>query len=89
MSDLVHSLEWELRNLREDNAKLREALRREQEYHRERSYPEPFKVGTILGRAGDLSYALQILHVWHNWPNVDVEVSLPPAFANTSKAEDA
>ena len=77
MSDLVHSLEWELRNLREDNAKLREALRREQEYHRERSYPEPFKVGTILGRAGDFSYALQILHVWHNWPTVDVEVALP------------
>lgn len=79
MNDLVHSLEWELRNLREDNAKLRAALHDEHEYHRKRAYPEPFKVGAVLGRAGDLSYALQILHVWNNWPNVDIEVALPPS----------
>ena len=85
--NIIDALENEVRTLREDNAKLREALRREQEYHRERSYPEPFKVGTILGRAGDLSYALQILHVWHSWPNVDVEVQLPPSFSHTSGAD--
>jgi hypothetical protein len=84
LDNIIDALDNEVRTLRDDNAKLREALRQERQYHRQRSFPEPFRVGTILGRAGNLSYALQILHVWHTWPNVDVEVALPPGFPVTS-----
>jgi hypothetical protein len=62
---------------RDEISKLREAQYQYQEYERRRQYPEPFKVGAVLGRRGNMSYALQILHVWNNWPNVDIEVGLP------------
>jgi hypothetical protein len=67
--------------------RLREALHAEREMHRHRAYPEPFKVGAVLGRSGNMSYALQILHVWNNWPTVDIEVSLPPSAALGVKHE--
>jgi hypothetical protein len=66
---------------------LEDALEKEREYSRKRQYPEPFKVGAVLGRYKNKSYALQILHVWNNWPNVDIEVALPFAVNPSSEAK--
>jgi hypothetical protein len=62
---------------RETIRDLQAKLEQEREYHRLKQYPKPFKVGSVLGRYKDLSYALQILNVWNTWPNVDIEVALP------------
>ena len=61
---------------RDEIAKLRAEVHRFQEYVREREFPQPPRIKAVIGRAGQLDYALQITRVCHD-PDVTIMVSLP------------
>jgi hypothetical protein len=86
----INAVESERDALAQRCERLENALQEEREMQQHRQYPEPFRVGSVLGRYENFSYPLQILHVWNNWPCVDVEVSLPfkPALAASGESND-
>ena len=64
----------EIHELREEIAKLHEALRQEREYHRQKSYPEPFRIGAVYAQRDGIRYMLPIIGQWNEYPDIAIEV---------------
>jgi hypothetical protein len=57
--------------------KLRKMLEEERELFRRSQHPEPYRIGNVYGIKGGVRYVLQIDHVWHEYPDMAIQVFLP------------
>jgi hypothetical protein len=60
-----------------ENASLREELRYAHECIKRIQRPEPYRIGAVFGLKGNVKYALQIVHVYSEYPVMTIEVMLP------------
>lgn len=69
--------------------RLRQELEYAQEAYRHVQRPEPYQIGQVFTRIGNLQYLLEIRKVLHEYPDMVIEVGLPPGWSPPQPAGES
>lgn len=50
-------------------------IEHQRDYIRERNFPEPYRIGTVIAVGKELRYVMQIVRVLHDYPDMAIEVA--------------